>query len=443
MRNRPIQEAETSMTTPDPNRPYLDPLPVLRAPERTNVLPLARLHVSRGWHPAPVHGWTLPLWYGGTYDEQRAAREDAVIFDRSHLGRFYVTGEGAEAALGRVFATDPARVPPRGVARAVACRADGTVSDIATLCHLDPGRWLVVTGPRAQVALREAVEAVARDPEAEPPPSGRSFDGLRTSGGASGLRTSGSEADDVIVRDRLTESVLLSVQGPRAAERLEAVVGQTIPGAVPPGEAHEMLLGGFRALVARTSQVGEDGYWFVLSGEVGEHFWESAVANGIVEAGLAAHDALRLEAGILEAPHDTPPPVTPPAAGLDALVHLDDLEGRPRTFTGSQALRAEAEHFREAGHGPERRLVGLHMEGRRLAKRGSRVTRPVSEGGEALGGCVAAVFSARLGVGIAAAYLPPAVPLGARVEVDTDGVAEPASVVALPFVPPPEDRGAS
>src|SRR5690606_18282133 len=235
------------MTTPDPNRPYLDPLPVLRAPERTNVLPLARLHVARGWHPAPVHGWTLPLWYGGTYDEQRAAREDAVIFDRSHLGRFYVTGEGAEAALGRVFATDPAQVPRRGVARAVACRADGTVSDIATLCHLDAGRWLVVTGPRASVALREAVEAVAVDLD----PSG----------------------EQIVVRDRLTESVLLSVQGPRAGERLEAVVGQTIPGAVPPGEAHEMLLGGFRALVARTSQVGEDGYWFVLSGEVGEHFW--------------------------------------------------------------------------------------------------------------------------------------------------------------------------
>src|SRR5690606_569199 len=121
-----------------------------------------------------------------------------------------------------------------------------------------------------------------------------------------------------------TESVLLSVQGPRAAELLEQVVGPRMPHAVPPGEAHEVLLGGFRALVARTSQVGEDGYWFVLSGEVGEHFWESAVTAGVAPAGLAAHDALRLEAAALEAPHDTPPPATPEAAGLGHLVHLED-----------------------------------------------------------------------------------------------------------------------
>ena len=53
-----------------------------------------------------MHSFTVPLWFRGVYDEQEAARERAVIFDRSHLGRFYVTGERAAEVLARVLATD-------------------------------------------------------------------------------------------------------------------------------------------------------------------------------------------------------------------------------------------------------------------------------------------------------------------------------------------------
>jgi len=381
--------------TPRPGAPQ-GTLPVLQAPGRTNTLPLAPLHLKSGWHPAPVYGWTLPLWFGGLYDEQIAARTTAAIFDRSHLGRFYVTGEHAPDVLGRVLATDPHDVPPRGVRRAVICREDGSIMDIATLCHLDPGRWLVVTGPRAQVALREAVEAAI------------------------------APGEDVLVRDRMGESVLLSVQGPNAAALLEQVLGPTLPHAVPPGEAHELLLGGYRALVARTSQIGEDGYWLVTSGEVGEHLWESAVNAGIVPAGLAAHDALRIEAGVLESPHETPAPATPRAAGLDALVQLDAADGSPRAFPGAAALRA--------AQPPARVIVGLRIEGRRLATRGARV----HAAGRDAGACVAAAWSAKLGSQVALAYLPPG---AAGVTVTVDGEALPAEVVALPFLSPRRANG--
>ena len=171
-------------------------------PIQTNVLPLASMHLRGGWHPAPVHSFTVPLWFRGTYDEQQAARESAVILDRSHLGRFYVTGDRAAEVLARVLATDARRLAPGTIARAVACREDGTVLDIPTLCHIDPGRWLVITGPRAQVRLRLEVEAAVR-PD-----------------------------DDVVVRDRLEESVLLSVQGPASAVLLDAAqsphLGQAI-----------------------------------------------------------------------------------------------------------------------------------------------------------------------------------------------------------------------
>ena len=397
------QPGHVHQHAPDPEHPHDHdhPIGLDALPQRTNVLPLAPMHLKGGWHPAPVHSFTVPLWFRGVYDEQESARERAVIFDRSHLGRFYVTGERAAEVLARVLATDARRLAPGTITRAVACRDDGTILDIPTLCHLDEGRWLVISGPRAQVRLRADVEAAVRP------------------------------GDDVEVRDRLGESVLLSVQGPDSARLLEGVVGPTIPGAVPRGEAHEMLLGGYRALVAHHGEVGEDGYLFLVSPEVGEHLWEQAVASQIEPAGLAAYDVMRLEAGLIEAPTETPTPATPFHAGLDALVDLDGPEG-PRDFPGAAALRA----LRDAG-APERVLRGLRLDGPRLAKRGSRVTAQIGDIRIDVGACVNAAYSPALATGIAVAYLPPHLD---RVEVDTDGVSQPASVVALPFIDGP--RGA-
>jgi aminomethyltransferase len=367
---------------------------------QTNRLALAHLYMKFGWHPAPVHSFTLPLWFGGLYDEQRAARDSAVIFDRSHLGRFYVTGERAAEVLDSVFATSIASIPLQGLRRAMVCREDGVVLDVATVCHLDEGRWLVVTGPQTQSHLLGMVGAAVDD---------------------------GGLTAEVEVRDRITESVQFSVQGPQAAKLLEAIVGITIPGAVPEGEAHELLLGGYRALVAHTSQIGEDGYWFIVSPEVGEHFFENAVSVGVTPAGLAAHDALRLEAGVLEAPYETPAPATPAAVGLGELV---DLAGRE--FPGAEALRALS------GVAPERVLRGVRLTGRGLAKRGSRVKFGGADGEAGSGALVNAAYSAFLGASIGIGYLPSGV---TTVQVDVDGELVAADVVAVPFVEGASVRG--
>ena len=350
------------------------------------MLPLAGLHLALGCHPAPAHGWSMPLWYRGALDEQTATREEAGVFDRSHLGRFYVTGERAAEVLSRVLATDPARVLPGGVQRAVACRPDGTVLDIPTLCHLDEGRWLIVAGPRGGRALIEQIEAAAA-------------------------------GHDVLVHDRQGVTVLISLQGPRALAVLSEAFGPSVATSVSREQCRELLLGSHRAALIRTSHVGEDGYWLTLSPEEGEALWRVFLDGGATSAGLAAHDALRLEAGVIEAPHDTPALASPVAAGLDALV---DLDGE-RDFPGAGVLRAAGE--------PERRLVGLRLEGSRLAHPGSRVL----VGGEDVGACVAAGFSPAIEAGVAIAYVPPGV---ASVEVDAGGQRERAAVVPLPFVPP-------
>ena len=361
--------------------------------EQTKVLPLAGLHLQLGCHPAPVHGWSMPLWYEGALDEQELTRKHAGVFDRSHLGRFYVTGERAQHVLGRVLATDPQRVPVGATHRAVACREDGAILDVLTLCHLDEGRWLVVTGPRAGGELRSLVEAAARGERVE-------------------------------VHDREMATALVSLQGPLATEIFVHVFGPGFLDMVEHGRRSELLLGHHRVAVMRNSHVGEDGFWLLLNPDDGSEIWRSFLDAGAISAGIAAHDALRLESGVLEAPAETPAPATPEAAGLGALVDLVHRDGgveRDREFPGARALCAAGE--------PERRIAGLRLEGPRLARAGTRV---VADGHD-VGACVAAGYSPALGTGIAIAYLPPGLD---RAELETDGERTPAAVVPLPFVPP-------
>jgi len=356
---------------------------------QTNVLPLAGLHVALGCHPGPAHGWSMPLWYGGgALDEHVATREAAGLFDRSHLGRFYVTGERASEVLDAVLATDVSRIPVGAVARAVACEPDGSIVELPVLCHVDEGRWLVVAGPRNSDHFVSHLED------------------------AVGQR-------DVVVTDRMGMTALVELAGPKAFEVMSSVLGEQLAASVAPGGCRELLLGVHRAALARTSSVGEDGYWLLGNPEDIEALWKPFVEDGATSGGLAAHDALRLEAGVLEAPHETPRPATPFAAGLGDLVHFERADGTPRDFTGAVALRA-------AG-ASERVGTGLRLEGRRLAKPGSRVRVD----GRDIGACVAAGFSPVLQAGIALAYLPPGVE---RVEVDTDGEWQPATAVAVPFL---------
>ena len=357
---------------------------------QTQVLPLAGLHVALGCHPAPAHGWSMPLWYGGVFDEHVATRAAAGLFDRSHLGRFYVTGDRASEVLDAVLATDVSRIPVGAVQRAVACEADGSIIELPVLCHLDEGRWLVVAGPRNGDHLVSHLEDAI---------GGR----------------------DVVVTDRMGMTALVELAGPRAFEVMSKVLGEPLATSVEPGACRELLLGMHRAALARTTRVGEDGYWLLANPEDAEALWRPFVEEGATSAGLAAHDALRLEAGILEAPHETPRPATPLAAGLGDLVQLERVDGTPRDFPGADALRS--------GSTPERVATGIRLTGPRLAKPGSRVRLD----GRDIGACVAAAFSPRLEAGIAVAYLTPGIE---RVEVDTDGEWQPATAVPRPFLSP-------
>ena len=228
---------------------------------------------------------------------------------------------------------------------------------------------------------------------------------------------------DAVVTDATDDYALIAVQGPAAAGILGGLTEIDL-GAMKYYAGASGSVAGFPVWVARTGYTGEDGFEVFGRPADAVAIWDALVAAGapagLVPAGLAARDTLRLEAGMPLYGNELGPDLTPFEAGLGRVVKLD----KPGDFVGRSALAvlAAAE--------PARRLVGLTIQSRRIPRHGY----PVLADGVACGTVTSGAPSPTLGQPIAMAYLN-ASPGGddAVLAVDIRGEAVPAQLTDLPF----------
>jgi aminomethyltransferase len=172
--------------------------------------------------------------------------------------------------------------------------------------------------------------------------------------------------------------------------------------------------------VARTGYTGEDGFEVILPAQRVAQLWDDLKAAGVAEAGLAARDTLRLEAGMNLYGNEMDEGVSPLDAGLAWTVDLKT----PREFIG----RASLERLLESA-GPRRALVGLKLLDRGVLRSHQKVVTTAGDGEVTSG-----TFSPTLQTSIAMARVPREVKVGDRVEVDVRGKLLEAQVAKMPFV---------
>lgn len=353
-------------------------------PERRS--PLHASHVAHGAKLVPFGGWEMPLNYpAGTLAEHLACREDAAVFDVSHLGTLRITGPQAFDALQWAFTNDLNRIEPgRAQYTHLLDPADGSVLDDVIVWWVTPDRFDVMPNASNTGRVRAAVAAIGDPPEAV---------------------------------DVTTTRAVLAVQGPSARERLASVGREAA--AVGRFRVASCHIGETPVVVAGTGYTGEDGVEIAVPAEAASTVWELLVGAGIQPAGLGARDTLRLEAGLPLHGNELGPGITPAQAGLDWVVRWDKGE-----FRGRSALEAEATA------GVPRHLHGLVVDGRRPLRSGQVVQRD----GADLGTVTSGNFSPVRGQGIALALLDRIVEPGAVVTVDVRGTEVVAVVHAPPFV---------
>lgn len=345
-------------------------------------------HLALGARMVPFAGWEMPLQYAGILQEARAVRTGRGVFDVSHMGRFRIRGAEAPAFLDRVLTT-PARAMGAGRARyGFLLTEAGGILDDTVLYRLGEDRYLLVCNAANRGAVREWLRRWA-------------------------------PAEGVALEDVTLETGMLALQGPRALEAVDRLLGFPFSERVRPFACWEGEVLGAPALVGRTGYTGEDGVEFILPAEAAPGLWDRLVEEGAVPCGLGARDILRLEAGLLLHGNDMDASTTPLEAGLERFLDLDKGD-----FLGRSAL------LRQQEEGLRRRLVGFVMEERGIPRRGY----PIRAEGDLVGVVTSGGFSPTLGRDIGLGYVAPR---WARpetlLEVDIRGRGVPARVVELPF----------
>ncbi|MFJ5861849.1 glycine cleavage system aminomethyltransferase GcvT [Pseudarthrobacter sp. NPDC092439] len=361
-------------------------------------------HKKAGASFTDFGGWQMPLKYESELAEHRAVRNAAGLFDLSHMGEVWVTGPDAAAFLDYALAGKLSAVAVGKAKYSLICQEDGGIIDDLISYRRADDRYLVVpnAGNAAVVAAALAERAA-------------NF--------------------DVTVEDVSAETSLIAVQGPSA----EAILLTLVPadqhslvtelkyyaavevGMAVNGTVRDLLL-------ARTGYTGEDGFEIYVPNAQASALWDALLETGkdqgLIPAGLASRDSLRLEAGMPLYGNELSREGNPYAAGLGPVVSL----AKESDFVGKAALA----ELKAAGAGSTtgRRLVGL----KGLGRRAGRAHYPVMKDGNVVGEVTSGQPSPTLGYPVAMAYVDVEhSEVGTALDIDLRGKAEPFEVVALPF----------
>ncbi|WP_457963760.1 glycine cleavage system aminomethyltransferase GcvT [Arthrobacter sp. D1-29] len=370
-----------------------------------NYTALYEQHKKAGASFTDFGGWQMPLKYESELAEHHAVRNTAGLFDLSHMGEVWVSGPDAATFLDYALVGKLSAVAVGRAKYSLICNTDGgIIDDLISYRRPSPedgvDEYLVV--PNAGNA--KVVAAALAD------------------------RAAGF---DVVVRDASAETSLIAVQGPNA----EAILLTLVPaGQHQPVRdlkyyaAVEADINGQELLLARTGYTGEDGFEIYVPNVDAASLWEALLeageSHGLIPAGLAARDSLRLEAGMPLYGNELSRYVNAYAAGLGPVVSL----AKESDFVGRKALTA----IKAAGVGSTigAKLVGLKGTGRRAA----RAHYSILKDGTLIGEVTSGQPSPTLGYPVALAYVDVAhSEPGTVVDVDLRGKLEPFEVVALPF----------
>ncbi len=362
--------------------------------------PLADAAVAAGARMVPFAGWEMAIQFSGLVQEHKAVRQHCGVFDISHMGVLTLRGQGTKDALQRLVPTDLFRIGPGEACYTVLLNEAGGILD--DLIVYDRGR--VPVGEGAGNGSTDELVLVINAACAQADTAW-----ITTQLGPQGISIS----------DRKEDGVLLALQGPEAAARLESLTGSDLSG-LPRFGHRQLAIDGSPVFVGRTGYTGEDGFELLLGREAGQALWQRLMAEGVTPCGLGARDTLRLEAAMHLYGNEMDAATTPLEAGLGWLVHLE----MPADFIGRAALE------RQTAEGVSRKLVGLKLQGRAIARHGY----PVLQDGVAVGEVTSGTWSPTLGEAVALAYVPTAAARpGTELAVEIRGRAEPAVVVKRPF----------
>jgi aminomethyltransferase len=354
--------------------------------------PLNARHRSLGARMVEFGGWDMPVEYSGVADEHLAVRTRAGLFDVSHMGEIELAGRDALAAVQQLTSNDASRLAAHQAQYAALTTPAGTFVDDVLTYRLGEEHFMLVVN----------ASNIIKD--------------------FSWISSQIASLGDVVAVNTSSRYALLAIQGPAARDVLQTLTGVPLSDIkyywFTTGEIASVA-----GTISRTGYTGEDGFEIFVPPAAAERVWDAILAAGksagVVPAGLAARDTLRLEASMRLYGNDMDETTTVLEADLGWIVGW-----KKDGFTGADVLR------RQRAEGVQRKLVGFEVLERGIARHG----HPVLVDGQQAGIVTSGTQTPFLKKAIGMAYLPAdRTAAGTEFEVDVRGRRLRAQVVPMPF----------
>lgn len=296
---------------------------------------LYEIHQKHGGKLIDFAGWVLPVQYEGILEEHEAVRNNAGMFDVSHMGEIEVKGKEAFNFVQTLVTNDISLLTDNQVIYTLMCYENGGIVDDLLVYKFNEEHYLLVVNA---ANLENDFEWVLQNK--------KNFD-----------------TEIINISDKVSE---IALQGPKAQEILQKLVREKLEDIRFFFCKREILVAGINCLVSRTGYTGEDGFEIYTNNENITTLWEAIIEAGkefgLKPAGLGCRDTLRFEAALPLYGNEISQNISPLEAGLGYFVKLNK-----ENFIGKEALLKQKEE------GLKRKLVGFEMKERGIPRHGYEV----------------------------------------------------------------------
>lgn len=297
--------------------------------------PLYKKHIDLGAKMVEFGGWEMPVQYSGIIDEHNTVRNFAGLFDVSHMGQVFVSGNDALTFLQKIVPQDISNL---SVGKAVYCqltRDNGGIVDDLIVYNLGDSLYLIiVNAANIEKDFAWFIE--------------------------------NSKDLDVLIQNKSSDYSMLALQGQNACKILEKS-GFNISDLPKFFSIIKTVLLGKSVFLSRTGYTGEDGFEIILKNDDVSEIWDLLLEYGqefgIKPIGLGARDTLRLEAALMLYGNDLDDETTPVEAGLSWSIPKSKIDD----YNGKVVIKKQLEV------GVAKKLIGFVMTERAIPRHGYEI----------------------------------------------------------------------
>ena len=354
---------------------------------------LYEMHKASNGNIVDFSGWALPIQYTSIKEEHHAVRNNAGLFDVSHMGEVRIKGKDATAFVQYLVANNVKSLKDNQILYTMMCYKDGgIVDDLLVYKYTHEDYYLVINASNVE----------------------KDFQWMQKN----------SENFEVTLTNASGDVSEIAIQGPKAQEILQKITDIDLNEIKFFYFKDNVMVNGKKALLSRTGYTGEDGFEVYTSHDNIVGIWEKLLEVGkdlgLMLAGLGARDTLRFEAALPLYGNELSKEITPLEAGLGYFVKLDNDD-----FIGKEALVKQKEN------GLERKIVGFELTDPGIPRHGY----DVYAGEEKIGFVTTGYKSPTLKKSIGLAMVPiDYADLGSEISIEVRNKMKQAKVVSKKFL---------